>query len=239
MRDLSSGDRSDVDLLIVVSHAELAEDHWWYGAEDGLNFEESLGATRYPYNIVVHDIADVNDQLRRGRPFFVDINRDGIVVYEFDTKELAKPGNLSAEEIEEEARGHFEQWYQRSLAFAKGAHFYVDENELNLAAFSLHQAVESAYHCLLLTLTLYSPQLHNIKKLRAMAEGLDPRLIEAWPRKTRATRRPFDRIRRAYVEARYSKHYRITKDVLAEATASVEMLQGIVSVVCEEQLHRT
>ena len=59
VRDLSSGYRSDFDLLIVVSHPELAEDHWWYGAEDGLNFEESLGATRYPYNIVVHDIADV------------------------------------------------------------------------------------------------------------------------------------------------------------------------------------
>jgi predicted nucleotidyltransferase/HEPN domain-containing protein len=235
VRDLSSGYRSDFDLLIVVSHAELAEDHWWYGAEDGLNFEESLGATRYPYNIVVHDIADVNDQLRRGRPFFVDINRDGIIVYEFEPKALAKPGNLSAEEIREEARGHFEQWFQRSLDFSITAAFNVSKNMTNLAAFNLHQSVESAYHCVLLTLTLYSPQLHKIDKLRAMAEGLDQRLIEAWPRKTRHQRRPFDRIRRAYVEARYSKHYRITKETLAEATGSVEMLQGIVKVVCEER----
>lgn len=236
VRDLSSGYRSDFDLLIVVSHPELAEDHWWYGAEDGLNLEESLGATRYPYNIVVHDLADVNDQLRRGRPFFVDINRDGIIAYEFDTKPLAKPGNLSAEEIHVEAQGHFEQWFQRSLDFSKVARICEAENLSNMAAFNLHQAVESAYHCVLLTLTLYSPQLHNIKKLRAMAEGLDPRLIEAWPRKTRHQRRPFDRIRRAYVEARYSKHYRITKEVLAEATASVEMLQGIVKSICEERL---
>ncbi|MBK6492697.1 MAG: HEPN domain-containing protein [Sphingomonadales bacterium] len=236
--DLSSGYRSDFDLLIVVSHPALAEDHWWYGAEDGLNLEESLGPTRYPYNIVVHDIADVNDQLRRGRPFFVDINRDGIIVYEFDTKELAKPGNLSAEEIREEARGHFEQWFERSLGFSKTARYHVSENMPNFAAFDLHQAVECAYHCLLLTLTLYSPQLHKIDKLRAMAEGLDPRLISAWPRKTRNARRPFDRIRRAYVEARYSKHYRITKEVLAEATVSVEILQGIVNVVCEEWLEQ-
>ena len=236
VRDLSSGYRSDFDLLIVVSHKELAEDHWWYGAEDGLNLEESLGATRYPYNIVVHDIADVNDQLRRGRPFFVDINRDGIIVYEFEPKALAKPGNLSAEEIQEEAQGHFEQWFESSLEFIKLARFSASENMSNKAAFLLHQAVESAYHCLLLTLTLYSPQLHKIDKLRAMAEGLDPRLIEAWPRKTRQARRPFDRIRRAYVEARYSKHYRITKEVLAEATASVEMLQKVVRAVCEERL---
>jgi uncharacterized protein len=236
VRDLASGYRSDFDLLIVVSHRELAEDHWWYGAEDALNLEESLGPTRYPYNIVAHDLADVNDQLRRGRPFFVDINRDGIIVYEFDTKELAKPGNLSAAEIREEARGHFEQWYENSLEFFQLAASSAGRKNYKLAAFNLHQAVESAYHAVLLTLTLYSPQLHNIKKLRAMAEGLDPRLIEAWPRKTRSARRPFDRIRRAYVEARYSKHYRITKEVLAEATASVEMLQGIVRVICEERL---
>lgn len=236
VRDLASGYRSDFDLLIIVSHRELVEDHWWYGAEDALNLEESLGPTRYPYNIVVHDLADVNDQLRRGRPFFVDINRDGIIVYEFDTKELARPGNLSAAEIREEARGHFEQWYERSIEFAAGATFYENRGNLKLAAFHLHQAVEAAYHCTLLTLTLYSPQLHNIKKLRAMAESLDPRLIEAWPRKTRAARRPFDRIRRAYVEARYSRHYRITDEMLEEAMASVERLQGIVKAVCEERL---
>ena len=168
----------------------------------------------------------------------MDINRDGIIVYEFEPKPLAKPGNLSAEEIHEEAKGHFEQWFQRSLNLAELSSTAAGRQMLNESAFLLHQAVEAAYHCLLLTLTLYTPQLHKIDKLRAMAEGLDSRLIEAWPRKTRYQRRAFDRIRRAYVEARYSKHYRITKEMLAEATASVEMLQGIVKTVCEGRFHQ-
>ena len=237
VRDLGSGYRSDFDLLIIVSHPELTDPEWWYGAEDGLNLEESLGATRYPYNIVVHDIADVNDQLRWGRPFFTDINRDGIIVHEFDTKALAKPGNLSATEILEEAKEHFEQWYESSVDMLASANFLGQRPNLNMSAFLLHQAVERAYHCVLLTLTLYSPQLHKIDKLRAMAEGLDLRLVDAWPRKTRWQRRPFDRIRRAYVEARYSKHYRITPEMLAEATASVSALQAIVKTVCEERLN--
>lgn len=237
VRDLSSGYRSDYDLLVIVSHPELTDDNWWYGATDGLDYEESLGATRYPYNVIVHDIADVNDQLHRGRPFFVDINRDGIIVYEFDTKALATPGNLGAEEQLEEARSHYEQWFENSTEFAAGADFHAQRRKLKIAAFNLHQATESAYHCALLTLTLYSPQLHNIKKLRGMAEGLDPRLIEAWPRKTRWQRRPFERIWRAYVDARYSKHYRITKEDLAAAMASVEQLQAIVKTVCEERLN--
>ena len=237
VRDLGSGYRSDFDLLVVVSHRELTDDNWWYGTTDGLNYEESLGATRYPYNVIVHDLADVNDQLHRGRPFFVDINRDGIIVYEFDTKALAKPGNLSAEQQLEEAQSHFEQWFENSINLRELASVAASRNMSKQAAFLLHQTVESAYHCALLTLTLYSPQLHNIKKLRGMAEGLDPRLIEAWPRKTRWQRRPFERIWRAYVDARYSKHYRITKEDLAAAMASAGQLQAIVKTVCEERLN--
>ncbi len=234
--DMRSGYRSDFDLLVIVSHKELADDGWWYGANDALIRTWLKSSNRREVNFIVHDLADVNDQLRRGRPFFKDIDRDGIIVYEYDTKPLAKPGNLSAEEIRDEAKGHFEQWFDNSIRLKRAAEFCITDGSLNQAAFLLHQAVESAYHCVLLTLTLYSPQLHKIEKLRAMAEGLDQRLTEAWPRKTRHQRRPFDKIRRAYVEARYSKHYRITKELLEEATASVEALQGIVKEICEERL---
>lgn len=236
VRDLATGYRSDFDLLVVVSHPELTDDEWWYGAKDGLNLEQSLGSGRYPYSIFVHDLQDVNDQLHRGRPFFVDINRDGIIAYEFEPKELAKPGNLSAREKLDEAREHFEQWFESSLEFLKVAKICVNEKLPKKAAFLLHQAVETGYHSLLLTLTLYSPKLHNIETLRGIAEGLDSRLIEAWPRKTRSERRAFNHIKRAYVEARYSKHYRITKELLDEATISIEKLQALVKILCEERL---
>lgn len=52
-----------------------------------------------------------------------------------------------------------------------------------------------------------------------MAEGLVQRLAEVWPRKAGHQHCPFEKVRRAYIEARYSKHYRITKEVLEEAAA--------------------
>ena len=236
VRDLGTGYRSDFDLLVIVSHPELTDDDWWHGASDALTFEASLGATRYPYNFVVHDLADVNDQLRRGRPFFVDIHRDGVIVYEYDSKELARPGNLSEAEKLEEARGHFEQWFVRSTGASRGAAHHIDDNDFRWAVFMLHQAVESAYHCALLTLTLYSPKLHNIEKLRGMAEGIAPELIEAWPRKRRWERRPFNQLVRAYVEARYSPTYTITAEDLATAAGQVATLQKLVKQVCERRL---
>lgn len=235
-RDVVTGYRSDYDLLVVVNYASFVDDDWWHATNEALTFEASLGALRHPYSLVVHSLQDVNDQLRRGRPFFVDIHHDGILLYEYNSKPLARPGNLSKEEELEEARGYFEQWFQRSLDFSKLATFCVSQKMSNLAAFNLHQAIESAYTAVLLTYTLYSPKLHDIKKLRARAEDLDERLIPIWPRKTRYERRAFNHIRRAYVEARYSKHYRITKELLEEATTGVEALQQVVKMVCEERL---
>lgn len=40
---------------------------------------------------------------------------------------------------------------------SRGARFYRSEGDLNVAAFELHQSVESAYSALLLTLTNSSP----------------------------------------------------------------------------------
>ncbi|WP_245297754.1 hypothetical protein [Methylobacterium radiotolerans] len=60
---------------------------------------------------------------------------------------------------------------------------------------------------MLLVLTLYSPKLHRLDRLRSQAESLNARLIAAWPRDTKFARRCFARPNRAYVEARYSPHY--------------------------------
>lgn len=234
--DRNTGYTSDYDLLVIVSHPELADPRWWEGAEDTLLSEDLAGVTRYPVNFIVHDLDDVNNQLCLGRPFFKDIHRDGIVVYELNQRELARPGNLSEEEVLAEARMYFGQWYERSIGASRGALHHVADKDLRWAAFMFHQAVESAYHCALLTLTLYTPKLHHIGKLRTMAEGIAPELIPAWPRKTKWQRRPFNRLVRAYVEARYSPHYEITAEDLSAAAEQVAALQTLVKAVCEERL---
>ena len=59
---------------------------------------------------------------------------------------------------------------------------------------------------------------------------------EAWPRKTYYQRRPFNRLVRAYVEARYSPNCVITAEDLAIASEQVTKLQGPVKEVCERRL---
>ena len=104
------------------------------------------------------------------------------------------------------------------------------------AAFLLHQATERLYHCLLLVLTQYSPRSHKLNFLRSQCEQLAPELTEAWPRATRFEQRCFELLRRAYVDARYSPHYRITPEELAWLGERIGVLQSLVRQACETRL---
>ena len=72
--------------------------------------------------------------------------------------------------------------------------------------------------------------------LRSQAEQLDARLIAAWPRGTKFEQRCFELLRRAYVDARYSPHYKIGTEELTWVGARVAVLMGLVKTVCEERL---
>ncbi len=84
--------------------------------------------------------------------------------------------------------------------------------------------------------TLYFPRSHNIKFLRSLAEGKEPRLIAAWPRDTKVDRRRFELLKRAYVEARYSASYAITAEDLTALAGSIAKLRDIVAELCAERL---
>lgn len=239
--DAASGYRSDYDLLVIVNHADLTDvADYWAKADDHLLRE--LQVTKRlaaPVNFIVHTMADVNDQLTRGRYFFTDIVREGIALYEAPGHPFAQPAPMSEAAARAEAHGYFDEWFSSAGDFYSQAQYAAENGRVKVAAFELHQAVERLYHCVLLVRTLHSPKSHKLNFLRSLAEGLDPRLIEAWPRADKPSRRCFELLRRAYVEARYSSRYTIGADELAWLSERVGVLQGIVRQICQEQLQGT
>ena len=225
---------SDFDLLIVVDHEDLTDREFWHEAE---NRTMPVGPDiRTPVSLIVHSLDDVNDQLDRGRYFFADIVREGVVVYDTPAGKLHKPADLRARLALEEAQRHYEKWMASSAEFQAGARFYIQRESANLAAFSLHQASEHLYHCVLLVTTLYSGKAHNLAFLRKKAEGIDTRLADAWPRETKFERRCFELLREAYVKARYSEHFKITAEELAWLAERVDVLRGLTATICTERL---
>ncbi|HEV2596066.1 MAG TPA: nucleotidyltransferase, partial [Sphingomicrobium sp.] len=73
--------------------------------------------------------------------------------------------------------------------------------------------------------------------LRTQAERIDRRLTYVWPMDTRRDRAMFEKLKDAYVKARYSKHYRISTEELAWLGERVEELGRIVQDVCLERIH--
>jgi predicted nucleotidyltransferase/HEPN domain-containing protein len=229
---------SDYDLLVVVDREELTDvPEFWAKTEERLLEELSLGKTlRTPVSLIVHSLEDVNDKLRMGRYFFVDIVRDGIVLFEEPGVPFAEPKALSSAEALRETKDYFEEWFESALNFFKLAEQARQSGMLKEAAFLLHQATERFYHCLFLVRTLYSPKTHNLNQLRQLTEGIEPRLKSVWPRETKFERRCYELLREAYVKARYSRQYRISADELEWLSGRVELLQQLVREVSEERI---
>lgn len=97
-------------------------------------------------------------------------------------------------------------------------------------------SIPSSNHCALLVCTFYTPHVHNLGFLRMQAERIDMRLVDAWPREFRADRARFEKLKQAYVKARYSKHYRITEDDLLWLAGRVEELGRAVHAICSERI---
>lgn len=229
-----NGYQSDFDLLIVVSHEDLTDiADYWYVAEDKIARDPSIAR---PVNIIVHALDEVNRSLSRGEYFWTDIARDGIALYELPGHSLATPKPLTAADAHRMASEYFELWSNGVDDLLAGVQLYRERENTNLAAFTLHQAAERLYICFLLVQTLYFPRSHNIKFLRSLAEDKDPRLVDAWPRATKADRARFERLKRAYVEARYSASYAITREDLDALAASIEQLRDLVAALCTERL---
>jgi len=234
----AKGYRSDFDLLVIVNHPKLTDRvDYWSSAEDRLNRELAITKTlRTPVNFIVHTLQEVNDGLAHGRYFFMDVARDGIALYQSDDTELHEPKPKTPSQALAMAREYFHEWLPSAEDFLQGCRDARARGRLKKAAFDLHQATERLYHCVLLVCTFYTPHVHNLGFLRTQAERIDPRLIDAWPRDSRVDRARFEKLKEAYVKARYSKHYRISEEELSWLGERVEELGRVVQVICEEHI---
>jgi predicted nucleotidyltransferase/HEPN domain-containing protein len=234
----AKGYKSDYDLLIIVNQKELTDRvQYWEKTDERLMRELAITQTlKTPVNFIVHTLQEVNDGLAHGRYFFMDVAGEGIALYQADASELHKPRPKTPAQALAMAKEYFEEWIPMALSAQKGFLFFMSQHEVKDAAFILHQAAERLYHCVLLVSTFYTPHVHNLGFLRTQAERLDFRLFNVWPRDTRAERAMFEKLKDAYVKARYSKHYTISEEELTWLGAQVEELGRVVHIVCSEKI---
>lgn len=229
---------SDYDILVVVDHEDLTDiPEFWAKTEDRLLQELTEGRTlRTQVSLVYHSVGDVNEKLRLGRYFFMDILKDGVLLHEESGHPFTEPKQLSSGEALQETRDYFEEWFESAETFLKTSELVRQMDRPKEAAFQLHQATERFLHCIFLVRTLHSPKTHNLNRLRALTEQLEPRLRSVWPTDSKFQKRAYNLLREAYIKARYSRGYVISPEELDWLAERVAMLQDLVREICTARI---
>lgn len=225
-------------LLVVVNYPRLARsERDWRMVRDRLRRAWEVGEITRPVRLTVESLERINDALVEGNPHFVTIAEQGIALYQTEGLRLQKPRLLPIRDRAIRGVAEYLRWHRGGCDFLAGAAFYRDRGNAPMAALLLHQACEHFYQGVLWSIALHGPRTHALDELREAAEALDARLCSAWPRDSRFERRAFGCIRRAYVEARYGRSYRISPEELAWAFARVEILRQRAAWACTD--HQT
>src|SRR5262249_52739164 len=140
---------------------------------------------------------------------------EGIVLYDGRRHTLATPKEASPAERAERAERNFAFWFESASGFLTMYELGAGAGLENHAVFQLHQAAERLYTTASMVFTGYKRKAHDLKKLHEEAAPLHPELRGVLPRATPEDEHLFDLLRRAYIDARYDKSYRITTEELA------------------------
>ncbi len=228
---------SDYDILLVVR--KKVDPAFEFATADHIDTLFSRGRDEdfdTPLQAIVMNIGDFNKNIGLGRPFHTDIKREGIMLWDSGEFKLARRRKLNYNDIKTLAQEYVEVNFNRALSFLRSAKHDYDDKEYIIGSFHLHQTCEHLFHTIMLVHTLYTPKLHDLKKLINKAWVLTPEILQAFPRDTKEEKRLFDLLKDAYVQARYNPGFVVTQADLDTLVPRVERLRDIVEKACREKI---
>ncbi|MDD5727892.1 MAG: HEPN domain-containing protein [Victivallales bacterium] len=229
--------RSDYDILIVVKNPRRYERN---------NFPQRIKEKARRIGVctsasmIFHSPAEFKRAVNKGKYFFVDIINDGILLHASGRTPLPEIEELSIKEQRSYAQEDFDNWFQGAKVFYENYEYNIGKGDirkyLNNAAFQLHQAAEYFYTTVMLVFTGYKPKLHDLEELGAKVQMFSSGFRDIFPRTTKREKDLFDLLKRAYVEARYSMSYAITREELEYLAERVKQLQTVTERACKEKI---
>ncbi len=225
--------KSDYDLLIILSKNGQANADSFIQSVSGKLEELNLPT---PINPIFHGIDFVNAELRDGNYFFDEIKQDGVLLFTTTRYTLDEKMPKSPAEQQAKAQLYFDGWFNSANEFFMHYDFSMQHEQLNNAAFQLHQATERYYGALQLVFTGYKPKTHDIEILGKLAKALDMEFGKVFPRATIEERRRFTLLKKAYVEARYNIQYSISEADLKYLSDRVRLLKKLTAEICKRKI---
>jgi predicted nucleotidyltransferase/HEPN domain-containing protein len=224
--------QSDFDIFVVTEKDYLANK-----IESDSQLRNSLRCViKTPVTFISHDIDFFNRRLRKGQYFFSDIKKEGICLYNSGRFELVEEKMLSPKEYKHLAEEDFDYYFKKTTMLSDLFDFAFNKQGYNEAAFLLHQVTESFYSIILLVLTRYKPNTHDLEKLGKRVTSIKPAFLKVFPQGTEEEKRRFELLRKAYVDARYNKNYQITFEELIWLSERVNILRDMTKEFCVKKI---
>ena len=229
---------SDFDIMVVTKHKKHAGSSWSsdFKIRVKKEIEKRYLDDTHKAHIIIECLERLNDKLEKKHYFYHDIKQEGILLYQAKGCALSKPRKLNNAERKQIAQEDFKHWFTRGNEFLLTFKTLFDTKSYNGAAFHLHQATESFFSCSTLVLTAYKPKTHYLKELNKLCSSQSSRFLNLFPTATEEQKECFRLLEKAYVNSRYEKDYKITKEQLEYLIEIVEKLKVITEEVCKEKI---
>lgn len=224
--------QSDFDLLAVVKnefHARKIE------RREALR-NELRKVSRTPVSLIAEDIHYINLSLSKARYFYVDIQKEGILLHDNGQLQLAEPVEMHPAHRRQLAQENYDRWFHEAVTLFEFYEFGFSKGHFNQAAFNLHQVTERLYAAILLVFTHYKPRTHDLFKIGERIHAVEPQFLTVFPKGTPEHQRRFELLRSAYVDARYTSSYTITAEELQWLAERVRYLQELTERLCREKI---
>jgi uncharacterized protein len=230
--DPAGGYVSDFDLLVLVANPALADDEGlWADCQE--RAREVAGDT--PVSLIVHTVDDVREQLAQGRSFFRDVMTEGVALYDAGRVAITVP-ELTPAMHHAQARESFQRHFDHADQLYRSFERNLAHGSLAIAAFELHQIAETLCKAVLVVFTAYLPKMHDLDELGRRCTRACPSLGPVVPQDARDRKRLAGLLRVAYVDARYSFAFEISREDLKALARYVSAFRARAEHACQEHL---
>lgn len=243
--------RSDYDLLVIVDKPDEKEEpdrrlsyfQPVFVGETSIKIKDIIKPylSEFPAQVIVEQISRVNQLIEDRQFFFLDIQREGIELYNSGKCSFVEPPEQVSPEVRRQyAEDYFQMWFEQASEFYNQAlrelSYSIKTGKFNLRAFELEQAFEFCYKCIGYVFTYYAPDEHDLFKLREIAEKFEPSLIKIFPIDKLGEKDDFDKLSRAYLGARYIKDYEVDKSEIERWKTEAEKLLVATEHSCKRKI---
>ena len=219
-----------LDFFIATS--PLTNEERRYMTDKVENQCESKGI---PINAILHTTVQLRNMIMQKPYFNTFLRKEGIILC--NSGDLTFPEYaVAADWLALQGKQFLNRWTRLAEAFFKNAVFNYGEEDYSMATFMLHQTMEHAYSAIYLVFTGYLPNLHNLSRLRRYT-----RRFSSLPQLIFNDRKPADchlyaLLKNAYVNARYSESYLVTKKECATLISRVRKILMITHYICRRKI---